>query len=85
MANNKTTPSRPRSTELSPGSNTRTGSSAADIKQSFLDNLFCGLGRLPFAAYLEELGERPVEERDVTVAEVVAFVCEHRQRVPEEV
>jgi acyl carrier protein len=42
-------------------------------------------GRLPFAEYLEELGQRPVEERDVTVAEVVAFVCEHRQAILEEV
>jgi acyl carrier protein len=41
-------------------------------------------GRLPFAEYLEELGRRPVEERDVTVAELVAFVCEHRP-IPEEV
>ena len=41
-------------------------------------------GRLPFAEYLEELGRRPVEERDVTVADVVAFVCEHRP-IPEEV
>ena len=36
-------------------------------------------GRLPFAEYLEEIGRRPEEERDVTVAELVAFVCEHRQ------
>lgn len=42
-------------------------------------------GRLPFAEYLDELGQRPVEERDVTVAEVAVFVCEHRQPVPEEV
>jgi acyl carrier protein len=42
-------------------------------------------GRLPFAEYLEELGRRPVEERDVTVAELVAFVCEHRQPILEEV
>jgi acyl carrier protein len=42
-------------------------------------------GRLPFAEYLEELGQRPVEERDVTVAEVVAFVCENRQPSLEEV
>lgn len=42
-------------------------------------------GRLPFAEYLEELGQRPVDERDVTVAEVVAFVCEHRQAILEEV
>ena len=42
-------------------------------------------GRLPFPEYLEELGQRPVEERDVTVAELVAFVCEHRQPSLEEV
>lgn len=42
-------------------------------------------GRLPFAEYLDELGQRPVEERDVSVAEVAVFVCEHRQPVPEEV
>jgi acyl carrier protein len=42
-------------------------------------------GRLPFAEYLDELGQRPVEERDVSVAELAVFVCEHRQPVPEEV
>jgi acyl carrier protein len=42
-------------------------------------------GRLPFAEYLEELGQRPVEERDVTVADLVAFICEHRQPTLEEV
>jgi acyl carrier protein len=42
-------------------------------------------GRLPFAQYLEELGRRPVDERDVTVAELVAFVCEHRRPLLEEV
>jgi acyl carrier protein len=36
-------------------------------------------GRLPFAEYLEELGQRPVEERDVSVVELVEFVCEHRE------
>ena len=41
-------------------------------------------GRLPFAEFLEELGERPIEERDLTVAELVAFVCEHRQPMLEE-
>ena len=41
-------------------------------------------GRLPFAEFLEELGQRPVEERDITVAELVAFVCEHRQPILEE-
>ena len=42
-------------------------------------------GRLPFAEYLDELGQRPIEERDVTVAEVAAFVCEHRQPTLQEV
>jgi acyl carrier protein len=42
-------------------------------------------GRLPFAEYLEELGQRPVEERDITVAELVEFVCKHRQASLEEV
>lgn len=41
-------------------------------------------GRLPFAEFLEELGERPVEERDLTVAELVTFVCEHRQPILKE-
>jgi acyl carrier protein len=41
-------------------------------------------GRLPFAEYLEELGQRPLEERDLTVAELVAFVCEHRQPIVKE-
>jgi acyl carrier protein len=41
-------------------------------------------GRLPFAAFLDELGQRPVEERDLTVAELVAFVCENREPLLEE-
>jgi acyl carrier protein len=41
-------------------------------------------GRLPFAEFLEALGQRPVEERDLTVAELVGFVCEHRQPMLEE-
>ncbi len=36
-------------------------------------------GRLPFTEWLAEIGERPVEERDVTVAELVDFICRHRQ------
>ena len=34
----------------SPGGGARTGHTAADIKQSFLDHLLCGLGRLPTVA-----------------------------------
>ena len=42
--------SPPKSRELPPAAGVRTGLSVADLKQSFLDNLFCGLGRLPMAA-----------------------------------
>ena len=42
--------SPPKSSELSPAAVIRTGLSVADLKQSFLDNLFCGLGRVPMAA-----------------------------------
>src|SRR5512137_2953945 len=38
------------STELSPVDSTRCGLSVADLKQSFLDHLFCGLGRVPAVA-----------------------------------
>lgn len=38
-------------------------------------------GRLPFAEYLAEIGQRPVEERDITVGELVNFVCRYRERV----
>ena len=42
--------SLPKSHELPPGAGVRTGHSVADLKQSFLDNLFCALGRVPIAA-----------------------------------
>jgi starch phosphorylase len=35
---------------LRPGAGIRTGRSVAELKQSFLDNLLCGLGRVPAAA-----------------------------------
>jgi glycogen phosphorylase len=41
---------RLRSSELSAGVGVRTGRSVADLRQSFLDNLFCSLGRVPMAA-----------------------------------
>lgn len=34
-------------------------------------------GRLPFSMFLAEIGQRPPEERDVTVSELVSFVCRH--------
>lgn len=42
--------SLPKAHELSPGAGVRTGLGVADLKQAFLDNLFCGLGRVPMAA-----------------------------------
>jgi hypothetical protein len=34
-------------------------------------------GPLPFAQFLAEIGQRPLEERDVSVEELVAFVGRH--------
>lgn len=42
-------------------------------------------GRLPFPEFFDEIGQRPVDERDVTVAELVGFVCEHRKATAQEV
>ncbi len=42
-------------------------------------------GRLPFPRFFEEIGQRPEEERDLTVAELAIFVCEHRQTTGVEV
>jgi hypothetical protein len=38
-------------------------------------------GRLPFAEYLAEIGQRPVEERDVTVGALVAYVSAYREKM----
>lgn len=43
-------PVESRLTELVPAAGTRCGLSVGDLKQAFLDNLFCGLGRVPLAA-----------------------------------
>ena len=42
-------------------------------------------GKLPFPQFFDEIGQRPVEERDMSVADVARFVCEHRQPNPLEV
>jgi acyl carrier protein len=55
----------------------------ADLHMESLDIVVLGTslqeryGRIPFAEFLAELGQRPVEERDVSVAELVAFVSRH--------
>ena len=38
-------------------------------------------GQLPFAEFLAEIGQRPVAERDVTVGELVDYICLHRRPV----
>ena len=42
-------------------------------------------GKLPFPVFFDDIGQRPVDDRDVTVAELVAFVSEHRQPISQEV
>ena len=42
-------------------------------------------GRLPFPQFFDEIGQRPLEQRDMSVAELAAFVCEHRQAIQTEV
>src|SRR5215475_5208585 len=78
-----------RSCELSPGGGVRTGMSVADLKQSLIDNLFCGLGREPVAATPNDIytalalavrdrvhkqGVRTVEARADKEARVVAYL-----------
>ncbi|MEI7866419.1 MAG: glycogen/starch/alpha-glucan phosphorylase [Candidatus Methylumidiphilus sp.] len=53
MSNN-VKPSPKPSCEPSPVTDARTGVSKEDIKQSYLDNLFCGMGRAPLIASLND-------------------------------
>jgi acyl carrier protein len=58
----------------------------ADLGMESLDLVVLGTslqerhGRLPFAEFLAEIGRRPVDERDVSVGELVAFVGDHSTR-----
>jgi starch phosphorylase len=54
MAKIKTNPLR-ESSKHAPAAGPRCGSSVADLKQSFLDNLLCALGRVPMAATRHDL------------------------------
>jgi acyl carrier protein len=36
-------------------------------------------GRLPFPQFFDEIGQRPVDQRDLSVTDLAAFVCERRQ------
>ena len=80
---------RLKSCALSPGAGVRTGMSVADLRQSFVDNLLCGLGRVPMAATpndiytalaltvrdrVHEQGVRTLEGRTEQEARVVSYL-----------
>src|SRR5262245_4699372 len=80
---------RLKSCALSPGVGVRTGMSVTDLRQSFLDNLFCSLGRVPMAATPNDIytalaltvrdrvhkqGVRTMEARSEQEARVVAYL-----------
>src|SRR5215469_18141716 len=80
---------RLKSCALSPGVGVRTGMSVADLRQSFLDNLFCALGRNPMAATPNDIytalaltvrdrvhkrGVRTIEAQSEQEARVVAYL-----------
>ncbi|MGA2010998.1 MAG: acyl carrier protein [Solirubrobacteraceae bacterium] len=41
-------------------------------------------GKLPFPAFFDDIGQRPVDDRDVTVGELVDFVSRHRNPIHQE-
>jgi len=78
-----------RSCELSNGVGVRTGMSVADLRQSFIDNLFCALGRVSMAATPNDIytalaltvrdrihkqGVRTMEARSEQEARVVVYL-----------
>src|SRR5262245_55710242 len=80
---------RLKSCALSPGVGVRTGMSVTDLRQSFLDNLFCSLGRVPMAATPNDIytalaltvrdrvhkqGVRTMEARSALGVRVVAYL-----------
>lgn len=56
----------------------------ADLGLESLDLVVLGTmiqhryGRLPFSELLADIGQRPVAERDITVGELVGYVCTNR-------
>jgi acyl carrier protein len=38
-------------------------------------------GRLPFSEFLADIGQRPTEERDLSIGELVEFICRHKVSV----
>ena len=60
----------------------------ADLGLESLDLVVLGInlqqryGRLPFTELLAEIGARPVDQRDLSVGELVTFVVENRIQPP---
>jgi acyl carrier protein len=60
----------------------------ADLELESLDLVVLGTmlqeryGKLPFSEYLAELGEMPVDERDLTAAELIEFIRINIKPVP---
>ena len=56
----------------------------ADLGLESLDLVVIGTtlqdryGKMPFAEFLAEIRERPVEERDVSIGDLASFVCQQR-------
>ena len=56
----------------------------ADLGLESLDLVVLGTmvqqryGKLPFSEWLAEIGQRPVEQRDVTVGDLVSYISTHR-------
>jgi acyl carrier protein len=59
----------------------------ADMGLESLDLVILGTllqqryGQLPFAEFLAEIGNRPIAERDITVGELVEYVCQYRRPI----
>jgi acyl carrier protein len=55
-----------------------------DLAMDSLDLVILGAelderyGRLPFPEFFAELGQQEVVERDVTIGELVEFICRHK-------
>jgi acyl carrier protein len=60
----------------------------ADLGMESLDLVVLGTvlqgryGMVPFSEFLSDMGHRPVEDRDVTISELVEFVNRHRVSPP---
>ena len=70
------------SRKRAPATGLRTGSRAKDIKRSFLDNLFCSIGRVPRAATRNDLYTALAPTvRDRVLKQGVGYIYSYRARM----